>query len=160
MIVADRREGGILDGDLAPVSRPTLWRTIDARVPLEAKVLIPLVFVTLAVSSVFGYLLDSEQESAAVSAAQGAALRVANSAVAAYLATPPGTLDTALEATAMSQPRDTKIWVIDLLQGGAPVVAASDAGDLGKDGIATATEAASARAGVTSQDGVQGAAWL
>jgi len=109
---------------------------------------------------VFGYLLDSEQESAAVSAAQAAALRVANSAVAAYLATPASALDSALNATAMSQPRDTKIWVIDLLQGGAPVVAASDAADVGKDRVATSTEAASARAGVTSQDEVQSGAWL
>jgi len=154
MIVADRREGGILDSDLMARPRSTLWRTIDARVPLEAKVLIPLVVVTLAVSTVFGYLLDSEQESAAVSAAQAAALRVANSAVAAYLATPASALDSALNATAMSQPRDTKIWVIDLLQGGAPVVASSDAADVGKERVATSTEAASARAGVTSQEEV------
>jgi len=161
LIVADRREGGVLDSELAPRSDPSFWQRVDARVPLEAKILIPLVVVTLAVSIVFGYLVDSEQESAAQANAQAAALKVANSGANTYLAASDfSEVDSALLATAQSQPRETRIWIVDIIDAGDPVIASSNLADLGKNDVLSGAEAEAARSGITSQDQVRGGAWL
>ena len=158
MIVADRREGGVLDVELAGRSRASAWQKLEARVPLEVKILIPLVVVTLASSAIFGYVFDTQQEAAAQANAGASALAVADSAVSAvaYLSADPADLQSALQTTAQSQPHETSIWIVDLIDPGKTVVAASNAGDVGRKSILTAAEADAARAGGTMQDFVSG----
>jgi hypothetical protein len=83
VIFADRREGGVVLHANSP-AQLTRWQRLDSWLPLEAKILVPLVLVTLGVAAVFGYVLDREQESAARASAESQSLDVARSAVAAY----------------------------------------------------------------------------
>jgi signal transduction histidine kinase len=149
VITADRREGTV-KGDLdARADYAPLWRSLDRNIPLLAKLVIPLVTVTLAGTMLYaaviaeqvrsstdlGYVKDSE--AAARNAAAAFARDAAN----------PTALAIHLGDIIQNDPEIVGVWIVNGAQPGVPVVASSRGGDVGNVNLLEPDEVAGAAAG-------------
>jgi len=127
MIVADRREGGILpEVDRRSVYAP-VWRNLDRNVPLGLKLIVPVILVTLLGTGGFGFAEAIQTNNGVEAAYVESATADANAAANAFYntITDPLQVNQYLADLASAEPNIRGIWIVNLDLPDAQVVASS-----------------------------------
>jgi hypothetical protein len=133
VIVADRREGGILPeadkrSGIAPV-----WRNLDRNVPLWLKLIVPVIVVTLLGTGGLGFAqaiqTNNNVEAAYVDTATADGRAAANTFYNA-ISDPTG-VNQYLADVAGAEPNVRGIWIVNLVVPSTPVIASSRQADIG-----------------------------
>lgn len=132
MIIADRREGGILPevdnrSTIAPV-----WRSLDRNVPLWLKLIVPVSVVTLLGTGGFGFAEAIQTNNNTETAYADTATADANAAANAFYSTigDPPAVNQYLADLTSAEPNIRGIWIVNLLLPDAQVVASSRPTDI------------------------------
>ncbi len=133
MIVADRREGGVLPeidnrSAIAPV-----WRNLDRNVPLWLKLIVPVIVVTLLGTGGLGFAeaiqTNNNVEAAYVDTATANGRAAANTFYNT-ISDPTG-INQYLADVAGAEPNVRGIWIVNLVVPSTPVIASSRQADIG-----------------------------
>src|ERR1051326_4815986 len=140
VIVAERREGfGARPVDSRAGYAP-LWRSLDRNLPLAVKLLGPVVIIT-ALAIVLGAFVVVGQTQRTTEAAYAADARAAGSGAAIKFTEARGRtqdVSTFLSYEVADEANVTGIWIVATSQPGLPVVASSNAADIGRTGLVAA----------------------
>src|ERR1700719_2170301 len=152
MIMADRREGGIVLA--TPDTVAPLWRNLDRNSPLWLKLIVPVILVTLLGTGAFG-VMDAVTTSNQLEASNYATATAAGQASANaffYLSGDPMAVNQYLKDVASAQGNVRSIWIIDLALPGDPVVASSLKADTGRTDVMDGGEILLAELGRVNQE--------
>lgn len=131
-------------GRYAPV-----WRNLDRNVPLAAKLVVPVIVVTLLSTILFAFIVVGQTARVteagyiadANAAADGAATEFAQASDR------PQEMSVHLSDLVADEPNVIGIWILDLFSPGTPVVASNLPRDIGKIGLIEAPEITAASHG-------------
>lgn len=140
--MADRREGGIQPEVEARTGIAALLRHLDRTIPLGAKLIVPVILVTLLGTGALGFT-EAQQTNNQVEASDLASATAAAQASAnAFYRTiaDPGQVNQFLVDLAKAKPSVRGIWIVNLTSPGEPVVATSVESDIGKTGLVDTEE--------------------
>jgi signal transduction histidine kinase len=135
MIIADRREGGILTEVDSRSRYAPLWRTLDRKVPLLPKLIVPVILVTLLGTGGYGFAEAIQTNNAVEAADVETATANGRAAANAYynnISNPAG-VNQYLADLASAEPNVRGIWIINLVLPGTPVIASSLPADVSTD---------------------------
>ena len=151
MITAKGREGTLEPPVDKRAGYAPLWRYLDRTVPLTAKLVIPVVAVTLVGTLLFGYLIVDQLSRTTEAGYTASANATARGAASAFLQSSGQSQDVTgrLHDEITDEPSVIGVWIVDVMVPGAPVVASSQSGDVGRTDILDAHESQAERTGAT-----------
>src|SRR5207237_7614266 len=121
----------------------------DPALPLGIKLIVPVMLITIAGTASFGFLLAQQVQRNIETSDEGAARRLADSAVSSVLTQGgnPSAINYSLLSVSAGEPDVIGIWVVDARSPGYPVVASSIPSDVGKQGTVQTSHAMLAQGG-------------